>query len=169
MRKTVLITLATLFLGITANAQTWQENISHHGYSGSSLKTPDNITVIAAKGMEGNCEAIFIKIRVPFHWGDIGTGFVNVFAENPTTGEKNSQSSHFHYHNGWLYFVEYLNAWCSGNTRRGNYPCNTYTITIYEKNDHGGKPGNKIVVNTHLDKLNTARMTLNKVSFETYW
>ena len=170
MKKTVLILTAVLFFGIIANAQVWQENVSHNGYSCFSLKTANNSTIYAAKGVEGYMgEAVFIKIQVPYDWGNTGTGCVRYFKENLITGETDSQTSFFHYHNGWLYFIEYLSEWCSGNQRRGSYPCNNYTITIYEKNNHGNSPGNKMVVNLHFDKLNTAKMPMNKLSFETHW
>lgn len=126
--------------------------------------------IYVAKGMEGYMgPALFIKMKVPYNWGNISTGCVKYFKKNLITGETDSQSSFFNYKNGWLYFIEYLQDWCSLNDRRGNYPCNTYTITIYEKNDHGNSGGRKIVVNTNLDKLNTNQMLMNEVSFDTYW
>lgn len=165
--KTGLI--AIFLLGKSLHAQVWQENVNHNGYNCFVLKTSDNISVYVAKGMEGSNEMLFFKIRVPYNWGNSGTGLVKYFSENMTTKQTSSESSYFHYNNGYLYFTDYLWEWCSGDVRRGNYPCSTYTITIYEKNDHGRTQGNKIVINLQLDKLNTARMIMNRQSFETYW
>ena len=168
--KVALIEIVLFFSGISANAQMWQENANHNGYYCSVLKTSNIITVYAAKGMDGNIETLFFKISVPYNWGNSpGTGYVNFFSENLATRQTRTDASFFHYNNGWLYFTDILGEWCSVDIRRGNYPCSTYTITIYEKNDHGRSPGNKVVINLQLDKLNTAKMTMNRQSFETYW
>ena len=170
MKKVFLLFVAVVGFAISVKAQTWDGVVSHNGYSCYTLKNSNNITVYAARGVESNMgEALFVKIRVPYNWGNTSTGCVNVFAENLVTGAINSQSSYFHYYNGWLYFTEYLFEWCSGDVRRGSCPCNNYTITIYEKNDHGREVGNKIVVNMCFDRLNAVTMPMNKVSFETYW
>ena len=110
-----------------------------------------------------------MKIQVPYNWGKTSTGHVNIFMENKASGDQSSHSINYNYREGWLYIVEHLSTWCNGDIRRGNYPCNTYVVTIYENNDNGINPGKRIVVNTHLDKLNTARMHMNKVYIETHW
>ncbi|MCL2311870.1 MAG: hypothetical protein FWC41_05215, partial [Firmicutes bacterium] len=68
-----------------------------------------------------------------------------------------------------LYFTEYLGDWCTGNDRRGNYPCNNYIFTLYEKNDHGRSGGNKTVIDVRFDVLNVSQMKMNEMAFETYW
>ena len=170
MNHTFLITTALFFISIASQAQVWQVSGAHNGYSCLMMKTSDNVTVYAAKGMIYSNEALFFKIRVPFDWNDRGgTGCVGVFSENIVTKAKSSQTSYFDYRNGWLYFTEYLWEWCSGVQQRGDFPCNTFVITLYEKNDHGRAPGKKIVVDMKLDKLNVSRMPMNRQNFETHW
>ena len=167
--KKIMIFAVIICFGFAAKAQGWQGN-THNGYYCYSLKTTDNIIIHAAKGIDGYMgEALFVKIKVPFNWGNISTGNVKYFKKNLITGASESNSSFFGYQNGWLYFVEFLTEWCSVNDRRGNYPCHTYTITLYEKNDHGDSGGRKITVNTNLDKLNATQMIMNETPFETYW
>jgi len=168
--KTILFSIALIFISLTVSAQVWQGPVTHNGYSCWTLKTTNNITVYAAKGMSGNQEVLFMKIRVPYRWSDVGrTACVNYYTENQASGAKGTHSTYFDYYNGWMYFIEFLYEWCSGDQRRGSFPCNTYMITMYEKNDHGNNPGNKTIVDIHLNKLNTARMVMNKQSFETHW
>jgi hypothetical protein len=169
MKRTILIIITLFFLSITLHAQVWQHHFKHHGYACSMLKTSNEITVLAAKGMAGDYETLFIKIKVPYDWGNISTGCVKYFRKNLISGDMDSRESFFNYKNGWLYFVEDLGEWCTGRDKRGNYPCNTYTITLYENNDHGSSAGKKTVVNISLDKLNTAQMKMNEVAFETHW
>jgi len=170
----ILLLVAVLILTTSiTHAQTWQHNLKHNGYACSMLKTSDNITIIAAKGIAGNMgPALFIKIKVPYKWGSTsvgGTGCVKYVRKHLITGELDSQTSYFNYKDGWLYFEEYLWEWCTMNTKRGNYPCYTYTITLYENNDHGRSTGKKTVVNVNFDKLNTIQMKMNEVAFETHW
>jgi hypothetical protein len=158
--KTAMIAVAAMFIAGTVNAQTWKGVVMHNGYYCYSLKTANNITVYSALGVS----QIFIKISVPFKWDDeTRVGYVQYFVENLLTGECDTQSTTFSYHNGWLYFGEYLFDWC------GNYPCNNYTITLYENNDAGRNVGRKVVVNLYLNNLNTSQMVMNKQAFETYW
>ena len=169
MKKILVACIFICCFEVSVKAQQWEGAISHNGYSCYLLKTSNNITAYAARGVDGNLEVLFIKIQVPYNWGNTGTGHVNVFAENLATGSTKTQSVYYHYNNGWLYIIESLPGWCSVDIRRGKLPCNNYTITIYEKNDHGRSGGNKIAVNMCLDRLNTSIMPMNKVSFETYW
>jgi hypothetical protein len=167
--KSILVCFLML-LCLSSNAQTWQGQVTHNGYSCYSLTTADNIKVYAAKGVDGYMgTALFIKIKVPYNWGNTSTACVKYFKENLVTGETDAQASFFNYKNGYLYFVEYLTDWCSTNDRRGNYACNNYSITLYEKNDHGNSGGRKAVVNLHFEKLNANNMPMNKMAFETYW
>jgi len=170
MKQTLFLATALFFFGISAFAQEWQHNLKHNGYACSMLKTADNVTIIAAKGMAENMgPALFIKVKVPYNWGNTGTGCAKYVKKNLVSGELSSQSDYFNYKDGWLYFNEYLYEWCTFNTKRGNYPCNTYTLTLYEQNDHGRNTGKKTVVNISLDKLNTTQMRMNEVAFETHW
>jgi hypothetical protein len=169
MKRVIFILALAVCCGMSAKAQTWKGPVTHNGFSCYSLKTADNGNVYAAKGIDGYTgEVLAIKISVPFNWGDTGTGNVQVFRETLATGEYYTQQVFCHYHNGWLYYTELLPEWC-GSSKRGNYPCHNYTITLYENNDGGSKAGRKLVVNLYLNKLNTSQMVMNKQAFETYW
>jgi hypothetical protein len=169
MKKVILILAAAVCCGMSVKAQTWKGAVTHNGYYCHSLNNADNITVYAAKGVEDYTgEVLAVKISVPFDWGNTGTGDVQVFQENLATGEYYTQQVFCHYHNGWLYYTEFLHEWC-GSYRRGKYPCHSYTITLYENNDGGSKAGRKLAVNLYLNNLNTSQMIMNKQAFDTYW
>lgn len=171
MRKVLKCTMLLLLL-MFANilkAQIWSAAVPHNGYSCNSFKTVNNIVLYAAKGLDGSMETLFIKIKVPYNWNNTNIANIKYFRKNLATGAAETQSGFFNYKNGWLYFAESLSGWCSSENKRGSNPCYTYTITLYKENDHGYSGSDKIVVNTNLDKLNTDRMIMNELAFETYW
>ncbi|MDD4351139.1 MAG: hypothetical protein PHP83_03035 [Clostridia bacterium] len=76
MKKTLLIFCFCLYYGTIAFAQTCQP-INHNDYSYYSLTTTDNVMIYLAKGIEGYMgPAFFIKMKVPYNWGNIRTGCV---------------------------------------------------------------------------------------------